>query len=408
MRIEDVQRLEVDGRSRLAATAIWETRSSDPVDLYFEVPAEHATALSGSPDPFLVGCSVLAALAGEERLFVAGADPYLVAGVATGLAHLADWNDFKTIDLETEGWVPSSKRDGARITGSLLSGGIDSLALLRLNHLQLPANHPHRIKGCILVNWNVGTDGDDLSAAYMSVENKRSSLEAFGAHSGVTVVPVYSNILRLLGYPRGALWSEVLHGMAFAAAAHSVSGAFHTVSIAASSDIRKLAAGFHWGSHPMIDGKLTSSTLRFVYDGEILTRLEKTAVVAEWPEALAVMTVCTAPYEVRIKRQNCGRCEKCVRTALAFEVLDKTAEGRVSGLGPVSSETIRGCRPRDLLAWEDLALELAGLGNFSRARAVRRMLSRSRRAHRLRPIMSKLSRVDRLITGGRLRRLLKT
>ena len=90
MRIEDVQRLEVDGRSRLAATAIWETRSSDPVDLYFEVPAEHATALSGSPDPFLVGCSVLAALAGEERLFVAGADPYLVEGVAMGLAPLAD------------------------------------------------------------------------------------------------------------------------------------------------------------------------------------------------------------------------------------------------------------------------------------------------------------------------------
>ena len=76
MRIEDVQRLEVDGRSRLAATAIWETTSSDPVDLYFEVPAEHATALSGNPDPFLVGCcSVLAALAGEERLVVAGADP---------------------------------------------------------------------------------------------------------------------------------------------------------------------------------------------------------------------------------------------------------------------------------------------------------------------------------------------
>jgi hypothetical protein len=72
-----------------------------------------------------------------------------------------------------------------------------------------------------------------------------------------------------------------------------------------------------WGSHPVTDPHLGGLHFRVVDDGGECTRFDKAALIAQWPEAMRCLRVC---FENPGSHTNCCRCEKCVRTMLAFRV----------------------------------------------------------------------------------------
>ena len=392
MRIADVRLTTTGARRRLSATATWEAIDRPAEDIWFEVPEEHGDHLAAVGDPFLVGASVLAMLAGERRLVVEDACPELAEGVRTALAWLTQWYpaEASSIEIETSSFTQRVVQE--RHAGSLLSGGVDSLAVLKRNHDRLPEGHPSRIGTCILVDWNAGSDRAIERSASEAIEAKRQSLEACVQSRGVRLVPVYSNLLSLRDYPRVPWWGRMIHGLAFGAAAHALAGGLHTVYIASSYDVEHLGP---WGSHPLVDFNLRSGTPSFVHDGIRLSRFERTAAIADWPEALDVLSVCVGPYSVRADRRNCGRCEKCVRTALSLLALGKLDGVPSLGWASVSRESVERVRvTSDVVAsfWIDLAAGLRANAFDDLASMAERKVSAFKRRKALHSLDSRLLR----------------
>ncbi len=70
-----------------------------------------------------------------------------------------------------------------------------------------------------------------------------------------------------------------------------------------------------WGSHPATDYLLSGSDFRIIHDGAGFTRSQKIANMATHDFIINNLKVC---WEGRKQDQNCGFCEKCIRTKLHF------------------------------------------------------------------------------------------
>ena len=143
-----------------------------------------------------------------------------------------------------------------------------------------------------------------------------------------------------------------------------------------------------WGSNPISDPLLSSSSLRTVHDGGGFTRDEKVAAIAGWPAALEHLRVC---WRSPRRDRNCGRCLKCIRTILAF---------RTYGLGlpacfdrDVTDAQIRALGRLDRLGREDLRILLDAVGREQAAgswvRAVRSVYYRNVARDRLETLVSR-------------------
>ena len=404
MRIENIRRT-VDGPdARLSATVMWESIRRDPEEVFFSVPAKHARFLDRRGDAFLTIGALIASMAREKRIVVDGVDPQLVDGVRTALAWLQHWypDEVSRIDIVANGYQPRGVIPG-RVAGSMLSGGIDSLALVRSNHLSLPEGHPTRISAGVLINWNAGATRELDVLAFESVERRRRSFTDFVDDIPIYLIPLYSNVMSLLDYPRGKLWSWVLHGSAFAAAGHALSAGLHTVFIGSSDPA---GVFLPWGSSPLTDNVLSSAGFEFVHTGQEMTRIEKTSLVAEWGAGLDVLTVCAGSYAARAVKRNCGECEKCLRSAAVFHAIGRFERAAVFGDLDRQAllERIETLFPPFALVWPDLPPLLRAAGDAEMASAVERLVGRVHRRDRLRGILSTGSRLDQRLFGGRIRR----
>ena len=150
-------------------------------------------------------------------------------------------------------------------------------------------------------------------------------LSVLAKETQIELIPVYTNIRDL---EPSSKFFHISHGSILAAIAHTFVNCFNTISVAATGDIptlplvKKSIIKPH-GSHPLIDPYYGGRDLRIRYDGLSLSRLDKTRLIADWDVALQNIRVCGPNWP----GENCGRCEKCVRTMLALlalGVIDKT------------------------------------------------------------------------------------
>src|SRR5690606_24309427 len=116
-----------------------------------------------------------------------------------------------------------------------------------------------------------------------------------------------------------------LHGGFLAAMAHaSGPGVYFLPSTHPISEL------VPFGSHPDIDGNMSSAATRVVHDGHAVERLGKLALLREWQVDLSAIHVCwQTPASGPL---NCGRCQKCRRTV--FELLAVGADELVASAFP--------------------------------------------------------------------------
>ena len=72
---------------------------------------------------------------------------------------------------------------------------------------------------------------------------------------------------------------------------------------------------FSWGSHPVLDPLLSSANTEIIHDGAV-SRIAKTRFLIEKCIDLSNLRVCNVASDY-----NCGKCEKCLRTMVAIELL---------------------------------------------------------------------------------------
>ena len=74
---------------------------------------------------------------------------------------------------------------------------------------------------------------------------------------------------------------------------------------------------FLGGSNPVTDPLTSTGDMEVRLDGAGMSRTDKAAYLATWDLGMPLLRVC---WQGRVADGNCGRCEKCVRTRLNFQI----------------------------------------------------------------------------------------
>ncbi len=210
---------------------------------------------------------------------------------------------------------------GSTDTGLLFTGGVDSTC----SYVRHREEEPTLIS---IRGWTVTTDSSDDE----TWDRLRSRVSAFADERGLETAFVESNALSMLDHPMllahfkryvdGGWYSSVGHGLGLLglcaplAAARGLSELYVAATHWEGVDLE-------WGSRPDIDDRVRWTGTRSHHDAYELTRQERIDRIADYVRTEAPelpLQTCN----VRIE-DNCGRCEKCYRTAVGL---------RLSGLDP--------------------------------------------------------------------------
>jgi hypothetical protein len=167
-------------------------------------------------------------------------------------------------------------------------------------------------------------------------------------------------------------WNHA-HGAATAAALHWFSGRFAAGVVASTMMLGRPARPF--GSQLLTDPLLGSLAFPILHDGAEVPRIEKIAALARWPEAAANLRVC---WEGPARDENCGVCEKCIRTKLEYLACGASLPQTLWGVP--TAEEIRGWTIRE--PWQvrqiDQILERAARSGLSDAPWIPPLLEKRR------------------------------
>lgn len=379
MQIKNLATTKVGTRVRVSAEVVYEDSERPTREVYIETTEQYAEGLTQNPHAFLVASIMPALRAGEQRLHIDGElCPDLREGLTAAMTWLLHWYyepEHKRVQIEAKTMcaVPQAWRNDR--AGQFFSGGIDSLATLRANRLNYPAEHPGSIKdGLLVYGLEVGTDYDEYEVFSKIYE----ALHDLAARGELTLIPVYTNLYRVQRDidPDWQFWTYEFQGTALAAVAHAFTRSLDTVSIASTFDIANLQP---WGSHPLLDPSYSSRDMRIRHSNAALSRLEKTALVADWDVALHHMRVCNRTHNYRPETFNCGRCEKCLRTMLGLLALGKLNQTTVFPVQDVNAELVdagvRVHNPYVESCYRELLKPLAARGRQDLVRAVQKRIA---------------------------------
>jgi hypothetical protein len=198
-----------------------------------------------------------------------------------------------------------------RAAGVFFSGGIDSLfSTLRYRDGADPpaVRDLAPLARAIHIYHAAKPEGP---GAFATLEPLARSVAA----CGLGFVPVQSNMMtadRVL-HDR---WSDVGHGAGLATVLHLLSGGLRQGLVGST---HRWGALVPWGSSPVIDPLWSGRRMEVIHDDSGFGRVEKTALVAGVPEALAGLNVCDIRVEGEGYR-NCSRCPKCLRTMTTLDL----------------------------------------------------------------------------------------
>lgn len=194
----------------------------------------------------------------------------------------------------------------SRGAATFFSGGIDSFYTLlkRIDHEPLPVPLRHMI-----FMHGIERSLEDGKGT----EDSQLRAERIAAQLGVRCIVGTTNLRSL--FPLH--WEQYYFGSALAAVASTLARGLSYVCIP--SAFTYLDQIPH-GSSPLVDDRFSTPSIRIVHDGSEASRAMKTARIVDWAPDLVLenLRVCILNSGGDF---NCGRCYKCVRTAVALEAL---------------------------------------------------------------------------------------
>lgn len=399
MRIERIREDRVDGRARVAADVVWEDREAPTQTLSMEVRESFAHDLEPSPDALLVALLPLAQWMGERRVRIEGRICCrLRDGLGAAMELFSLWYDrCRPLRMEpSHGFAPTLPRREPR-AASFLSGGIDALSLLRSNRLEYPTGHPGFIHDCILLfglnSFDAGADGPKAERL-AAFEMHESRMTSFAERAGATLIPIRTNIRAL--YTDFGSWGAVGFGAGIVSTALSMPGRIDRVQLgSAGLGMRHPPQG----SHPWLDHHFSTEAVTVHHAQVPLSRFEKTRIISEWDEALAVVRSCFYEKIPERGQINCGECEKCVRTMLALVALGKLDRASTFAADDLSPSMLDPVRIEDrigLLYYAQCVDALTAHGRNDLVAPLRRKIDAYRRRdrrQRLRAFITSIARI---------------
>ena len=297
-------RASAPGRHRLEGLIRYADGSRESI--WFDFPEWVPTCGAEVGDPWIVALAPLAMTLGEPLRIPLPVDAILCQGLEFASRAWKAWFPHLTsLELDVE-LVERKDSPDARRVGSLFSGGADSWHTLLRNEAEAAKGRARRIDTLILAH---GADVQvDAAGVFQKVVER---VEVTARARRLDLLTAASN-LRSTRWGE-ANWRDLAHGSFFISLIHA-SASFERCSIPSSVMYRTMRP---WGSHPLTDALLSSRRTRILYDSAEMDRNAKLKQIAQHAEVLAELRVCWQSGT----ELNCGRCEKCLRTMVALELI---------------------------------------------------------------------------------------
>jgi hypothetical protein len=276
--------------------------------------------VGNAPDVFAAAMLLPAMRAGEALRIDAPVSPRLTVM----LPRIRDifhtwWSELSRIDIDL---TPGA---GGAVTipnrsATFFSGGVDSFYTFLKHdrgHGALPAPMTHVI---FMRGMETRLERE------RGVNETERAVREIAGRIGATVIVGESNFRSVLQGPEDRLsWERHYYGSALAAVALGLSQGLAFICIPSAYSYNHLGA---FGSTPLVDEMFSTERLQVLHDGAEATRAMKVARIVEWDRDLVVqhLRVC---LENRGGARNCGRCKKCVRTAVPLRVLGVWKDARL-------------------------------------------------------------------------------
>lgn len=223
-------------------------------------------------------------------------------------SHWAQWypEQFKPIEVFADEVVDRAPTGSDEVI--CLSGGIDS------TYAYLRILHEKRIELRESLGLGIFVQGFDYSLD--DTEGFRVLLGKIEevVDGAIPVAAVKTNWRPVVA--KGNLWNS-FHTVGLAAIQHLFSGQFAGGVLASDYTFREDHRCAPWGSSAVTNRLLSSRGFKVAPIGEDVRRLDKVEAIHEWGR-LADVNVC---WQGARTGQNCGRCEKCLRTMFMCEAL---------------------------------------------------------------------------------------
>jgi hypothetical protein len=356
MLITELCKRRTDGVVRIEARLIWETADRAPVDLFIETEERWDDLVTVDPSSLLGAVLLPAWHYGETRVRIEGQlCPYTCERLKVATGFLVKWFPklFPTpvpVIEATGGIAMRTPPPGQSV--ALLSCGIDSLATLRWNKVNVPADHPDAITTVLYYNYDKDTTPSRERLLAVNAP-RRPAVEAVAADAGCAAIPVRSNLYHMI--KDGYFYTYQWHGATNAAILGAFSAGFRRGYIASSHCPVVVQP---YGSHPLLDPYFSSAHFAIEHDLFSMGRFDKVALVSEWPAGLANIRVCQNDSN---GGHNCGTCEKCIRTLTMLTALGRQ-EGAAAAFpdAEVTPELIRTIDQYDMIRGHPYYLDWYG------------------------------------------------
>ncbi len=301
-----------------------DSRFAQKTTFWYEVPEAHAPELSLSGDPWLALMLPLAVNLQEPLRIQAPVDSALLSSVQELMAIWSLWYPkLPPVRIEAEAVSAARARAGS-ITASLFSSGVDAWFSL-LRHAD-GAAFPKIDELLTVLGLDVQLDNPQ------GCQGLEQAQRVAADHYGLKAMLVSTNLAKT-GWFKAADWGMLGHGCALAAVGLILERRYSSLIIPSSYRYSDLHP---WGSHPLTDPLLSTSSLRMIHDGAAYSRVQKTEYVARSEVALNSLQVCWETGSFR----NCGVCEKCCRTAATLKLLGALDRCRTLDTSSASPEMV--------------------------------------------------------------------
>lgn len=316
---------------RLNAT-IGMDRTGKELHYWFDMLPEMREAISPSGNGWLTLMLPIACVHGEDITIDRPVDRELVDNL-NGIQML--WQTWypaiRQAKIHAEGGIVTRSTEACENkTISCFSGGVDSLFTYFRHDMEFTGAAEPAIHDLL----NVGGFNTTLE----DFDEMRGGLGPVAEKFGCRFVPILTNVRYSNQTIETAYsiehWMEYLsHGGLLASVVHILGLRYDRLIIPASHDFGCLIP---WGSHPLSDPLYSSSDLAVVHDSCSFTRVDKTALIAEFSSALGALHVC---WQDR-RHGNCSKCPKCMRTMATLDLLGARQQSHSFDWSNFSMETL--------------------------------------------------------------------
>ena len=277
---------------------------------WFDFPREFESDISLSGNAWLTCLLPLAMHMGESLIIPQPVDQTRFANAIELRNIWVTWySRLHKIDIHAESRQASLEPEPNK-TAAFFSGGVDSFFTILRNEKGSEIATNNQINDLLSI-W--GTD-IPLTNASAFDEMKQSLVEAAKALDK-EFIDIGTNACQTRLNSAG--WSKLYFSSLYIAIGLLLEKRYCKLLFSGSGEVYNTFEP--WGSHPITDPLLSSSSMQVIHDGAGFDRVERTKFIAKNELVRKKLRVCWRQKSA----VNCCNCEKCYRTMITLYLLDE-------------------------------------------------------------------------------------